>query len=54
MAKDEATVLAKSHNRLAIDGSKPAPTFVQQGRNAGFCIAGALRQAVRALTGITK
>ena len=35
MAEDEATVMAKSHNTLAIDGCKPAPIFVQQRRIAG-------------------
>ena len=54
MAEDEATVMAKSHNTLAIDGCKPAPTFIQQGRIAGGRFACAMRQAARALTGITK
>ena len=56
MAEDKVTVMAKSHNTLAIDGRshRPAPTLVQQGRNAGGSIAFALRQAVRSLTGIIK
>ena len=54
MAEDEATVMAILHNTLAIDGCKPAPTFVQQGRIAGGRFACTIRQAARALTGITK
>ena len=56
MAEDEDTVMAKSHNKLAINGTgrNTKPTLIQQGRNAGGSIIFALKRAVCDLTSITK
>ena len=56
MAEDEGTVMAKSHNRSAIDssGHKTAPSIIQHGRNASGSVIFALKRAVRNLTSVTK